>query len=103
MKVEAYRKPRAVRRPPTELERKLAEYYAIWHPFDTVDEIEADFNLTWAREGARIVDHYDNILLAWFPSMGIAVQLYYTRKNRSYSPYTVSYVVQCPDEYEEEY
>ena len=99
MKVEAYRKPRAVRRPPTELERKLAEYYAVWHPFGTVDEIEADFNLTWARESARIVDHYDNILLAWFPARGIAVQLYY----RSYAPYSVGYVVQCPDYYEEEY
>ena len=101
MKVEAYRKPKPARRPPTELERILAEYYAVWHPFDTVDEIEADFNQTW--EGARIVDHYDNILLAWFPSRGIAVQLYYTRRNRSYAPYTVAYVVQCPDEYEEEY
>lgn len=103
MKVGEYRKPKRLNRPPTELEKQLAYYYEVWHPFDSVEGIIDDFNQTFDGEDAKIVDVVDNILIAWFPERDKAVQLYYIRRRHNfYDDYRIAYVVECPDEYEEE-
>lgn len=100
MRVSAYQRPKTPKRPPTPLERKLATYYDLFTNFTDPEKIVDDFTEHWGKSGAKIVDAYDNVFLAWFPSQDIAVELYYTCKRHSWgNTYPVTDVIQCPDYY----
>lgn len=100
MRVSAYPRPKTPKRPPTPLERKFAEYYDIVTNFTSPEAIVEDFKLVFGQSGAKIVDAYNNVYLAWFPSQDIAIELYYTCKRHSWgNTYPVTDVIQCPDYY----
>lgn len=98
MKVGAIRHPKKTKRPPTELEKRYAMLFSVYHPFESYEEIVEKFALWGGDKGHKIVDGYDNVLYAWLPEEDTVLRLYVSPKElygKTY--YRVTDVVECSD------
>lgn len=99
MKVGEMRKPKPSKRPPTEWESKMEAF--AWRSYRSCEDMEESFNRVYMQFGWKVVDFVDNRMIVYSHSLDTAIAMYFSVNVRNYSPYTIRYIEECPDEYEE--
>lgn len=99
MKVGEMRKPKHSKRPPTEWERKMEAF--AWRSYRSHDDMEDSFNRVYMEFGWKVVEFIDNMMIVYNHALNIAIAMYFSVNVRNYSPYTIRYIEECSDDYEE--